>query len=134
MSLTGWGYFELDLWHISYIIGGRNPRFSVWIHLGVVECHTLFIDHCVSFMKIYCLWGYFINFLTQFMILPNNQLSNSASQRYLYRWHNPFLYIEEKIELYQINIYIFSFNAAPIQHDTGKNKLFNFPKSQTSTL
>ena len=23
---------------ISYIIGGRNPKFSVWIHLGVAEC------------------------------------------------------------------------------------------------
>ena len=44
-----------------YIIGGRDPKFSVWIHLGVVECHTLFMDHCVSFTKIYCLWGYFIN-------------------------------------------------------------------------
>ena len=21
---TGWGHFELGLWHISYIIGGRN--------------------------------------------------------------------------------------------------------------
>ena len=51
VSHTGWGYFELDLWHISYIIGGRNPKFSVWIDLEVVECHTLFIDHCVSFMK-----------------------------------------------------------------------------------
>ena len=40
----------------------------------------------------------------------------------------------KKIELYQIIIYIFSFNAAPIQHDTGKNKLFNFPKLQASTL
>ena len=59
---SGWDHFELDLWHISYIIfGGRNPEVSVWILLGVVECHTLFIDHCVSFMKIYCLWGCFIN-------------------------------------------------------------------------
>ena len=91
----------------------------------VVECNTLFIDHCVSFMKIYCLWGHFINCVTQFMILPNNQLLNSAIQRYLYRWYNPFSHIEAKIELYQINIYIFSFNAALIQHDTGKNKLFN---------
>ena len=57
VSRTGWGHFELDLWHISYIIGGRNTKFSVWIHLGVVECHTLFIDHCVSFMKICCLYG-----------------------------------------------------------------------------
>ena len=54
MSRTGWDHFELDLWHISYIIGGRNPKFSVWIHLGVVECHLLFMDQCVSFMKIYC--------------------------------------------------------------------------------
>ena len=46
----------------------------------------------------------------------------------------PFSHIEEKIELYQINIYIFSFNAAPIQHDTGKNKLFNFPKLQVITV
>ena len=57
VSHTGWGHFELDLWHISYNIGGRNPKFSEWIHLGVVECHTLFIDHCASFMKIYCLGG-----------------------------------------------------------------------------
>ena len=55
------GHFELDLWQISYIIGGRNPTFRAWIQLGVVECHTLFIDHCVSFIKTYCLWGYFIN-------------------------------------------------------------------------
>ena len=60
MSRTGWGYFELDLWHIL-IIGGRNLKFSVWIHVGVVECHTLFIEHCVSFMKIYCLLAYLIN-------------------------------------------------------------------------
>ena len=71
MSPTGWGHFELDLWHISYIIGSSNPKFSVWIHLGVVECHTLFIDHCVSFMKIYCLWGYFYQFVTKVMILPS---------------------------------------------------------------
>ena len=45
----------------------------------------------------------------------------------------PF-HIEEKIELYQINIYILSFNTAPIQHDIGKNKLFNFPKLQASNL
>ena len=51
-SVPYWlGHFELDLWHISYIIGGRNPKFSVWIHLGVVECHTLSIDHRVSFIK-----------------------------------------------------------------------------------
>ena len=61
-SVPYWlGLLDLDLWHISYIIGGRNPKFIVWIHLGVVECHTLFIDHCVSLMKIHCLWGYFIN-------------------------------------------------------------------------
>ena len=57
MYRTGWGHFELVVWHISYIIGGSNPKFSVWIHLGVVECHTLFIDYCASFMKIYCLGG-----------------------------------------------------------------------------
>ena len=57
MSRTGWGHFELDLWHISYIIGSRDPKFSVWIHLGVVECHTLFIDHFVLFLKVYFLSG-----------------------------------------------------------------------------
>ena len=86
MPRTGWGHFELDLWHTSYIIGGKNPKFSVWIYLGVAECHTLFIDHCVSFMKIYCLWV-----VAQFIILPNNQVSNSAIQRYLNRWYNRFL-------------------------------------------
>ena len=37
-----WGHLDLDLWHISYIIGDRNPKFSVWIDLGVAECYTLF--------------------------------------------------------------------------------------------
>ena len=60
MSRTGLGHFELDLCHISYIIGGRNPKFSVKIHLGVVECHTLFIDHCVSFMK-FIVFGYILS-------------------------------------------------------------------------
>ena len=32
--------------HTSYIIWGRNPKFSVWIHLGFAECHTLFLHHC----------------------------------------------------------------------------------------
>ena len=75
MSRTGWGHLEFDLWHISYIIGGRNPKFSVWIHLGLVECHTLFIYHCVSFMKIYCLWGYFINLwhYSWFCLIINSQ-------------------------------------------------------------
>ena len=75
MSRTGWGHFELDLWHISYIFGGRNPKFSVWIHLRVVECHTLFIDHCVSFIKIYCFWGYFINLWhnSWFCLIINSQ-------------------------------------------------------------
>ena len=31
--------------HISYIILGRNPKFDVWIHLGVPECHILFSGH-----------------------------------------------------------------------------------------
>ena len=51
MSRTVWGLFELDLGHISYIIGGRNPTFSVWIHLGVVECHTLFMSQCQNSSK-----------------------------------------------------------------------------------
>ena len=34
----------------------------------------------------------------------------------------PFSHFEEKIGLYQINIYIFPFNAAPIQHITGKKQ------------
>ena len=76
---TGWGHFELDLWHISYIIDGRNPKFSVWIHLGVVECHTL----CLIYENLLSL-GVFYQFVTQFMILHNNQLSNSAIQRCLF--------------------------------------------------
>ena len=32
--------------NISYIIGGRNPKFSVCIHLGVSECCLLFSGHC----------------------------------------------------------------------------------------
>ena len=83
-SVPYWlGSLELDLCHISYIIGCRNPIFSVWIHLGVVECHTLFIDHCVSFMKIYCLWRYFINnpFLTELYQI-NIYISLSTQHHY----------------------------------------------------
>ena len=90
MTRTGWGPFEHDLWHISYNIGGMNPKFIVWIHRGVVECHKLIMDHCLIYENLLSL-GVFYQFVTQFMILPNNQLSNSAIQRYLYRWYNPFL-------------------------------------------
>ena len=38
-----------------------TPNLVCGYILGVVECHTLFIHHCVSFMKICCLWGYLIN-------------------------------------------------------------------------
>ena len=44
----------------SHIIGGSNPKFSVWIHLGVVESHTLFKDHCLIYENLLSL-GYFIN-------------------------------------------------------------------------
>ena len=79
--------------------------------------HTVYRSLCIIYENILSL-GVFYQFVTQFIILPNNQLINSAIQRYLYRWYNP-----EKIELFQINIYIFSFNAAPIQHDTRKTNL-----------
>ena len=90
MSRTGWGHFKTDLWHISYIVDGRNPKFSVWIHLGVVESHTVYRSLYLIYENLLSL-GVFYQFVTQFMILPNNQLSNIAIQRYLYRWYNPFL-------------------------------------------
>ena len=68
MSHTGLGHFELDLWHISYINGGRNPKFSVWIHHGVVEGHTLFRSLCLIYENLLSL-GVFYQFVTQFMIL-----------------------------------------------------------------
>ena len=130
---TGVGHFELDLWHISYIIGGRNPKCSVWIHLEVAEYHTMFIDHCVSFMKIYCLWGHFCHTVTQFMILPNNQLSNSAIQRYLNRWYNPFLTLKKRLNCTK-SISTFSLSTQhPYSMIKGKTNS-NFPKLQASTL
>ena len=33
------------LGHISYIICGRNPKFDVWMHLGMAECRVSFIGH-----------------------------------------------------------------------------------------
>ena len=32
--------------HISYILWGRNSKFCVYIHLGMVECHVPFSGHC----------------------------------------------------------------------------------------
>ena len=75
------------------------------------------------------LWA-FLSHCDTIHVLPDNQLSNSTIQRYLYRLNNHFLTLK-KIEVYQINIYIFSFNAAP---NTGKKKLFYFPKLQASTF
>ena len=43
-----WGYFDLDLWHISYIIGGRIPNLVCGYNLGlqsVTHCFCFF-DHC----------------------------------------------------------------------------------------
>ena len=61
MSRTGGVTLNLTSGTSPILLAVGIPKFSVWMILGVVECHTLFIDHCVSFMKIYCLWGYFIN-------------------------------------------------------------------------
>ena len=73
-----------------YIIGGRVSKFSVWIHLGVVASHTVYGSLRLIYENLLSL-GIFYQFVTQFMILPNNQFSNSAIQRYFYRWYNPFL-------------------------------------------
>ena len=112
VSWLFWGYFDLKLWHISYIMGGRIPNLVCGYILGLQS-----VKHCfyrslwpwplVSFMKIYCLWGYFCHIVTQFMCLSDDQLSNSV----FIGWSH----LEEKIELYQIKVYIFSFNVAPIQ-------------------
>ena len=32
--------------HISYILWGRNSKFGVYMHLGMVESHILFLSHC----------------------------------------------------------------------------------------
>ena len=31
--------------HISHVIKGRNPKFSVWMQLLMSECHILFLGH-----------------------------------------------------------------------------------------
>ena len=32
--------------HISYILGGSNSKFAVWMHLGMAECRVPFSGHC----------------------------------------------------------------------------------------
>ena len=59
-----------------YIIGG---------YPGVVASHTVYGSLCLIYENLLSL-GISYQFVTQFMILPNNQFSNSAIQRYLYRW------------------------------------------------
>ena len=78
MSRTGWGHFELDLWRIFYIIGSRNPKFSVWIHLGVVMSHTVYRSLRLIYENLLSL-GVFYQFVTQFMILPHNQLPKQCN-------------------------------------------------------
>ena len=92
-----WGHLDLDLWHTSYIIGDRNPKFSVWIYFGVAECHTLLSDHCdLDLCKLLSL-GAFCHIVTQVMFMLNNQPSKSAIQRYLYRWYIHFLALKKRL-------------------------------------
>ena len=54
------------------LTSGTSPKFSVWRHLGVANCHTLFIDCCdldlwSHLMKRYCLLGHFCHIVTRFM-------------------------------------------------------------------
>ena len=87
VSIPFWGYFDLDLWHISYIVGGKNPKFSVRIHLGVAKYHTLFIDLCdLDLGLIYeneLSLRAFLTHCDTIHVLHDNQLSNSAIHRYL---------------------------------------------------
>ena len=32
--------------YISYILGGRNPKFDSWMYLGMTDCCILFWGHC----------------------------------------------------------------------------------------
>ena len=32
--------------HISYILWGRNSKYDVWMHLGMLECSISFSGHC----------------------------------------------------------------------------------------
>ena len=32
--------------HIFYILEGRNPKFGVWMHLGMAECRVQLSGHC----------------------------------------------------------------------------------------
>ena len=105
----------------QYILGLQSVTHCLYITLTLTS--GLIYENVLSL-------GTFCHIVTQFMILPNNQLSNSTIQKFLYVLQ-PFSHLEEKIELYQINIYTFSLNTAP---NTGKNKLFYFRKWQASTL
>ena len=45
--------------HISYILWNRNSKFGMWMHLGMPECHKLFLGHCdldlwPSFQELLC--------------------------------------------------------------------------------
>ena len=57
VSCTIFGHCDLDLWpsfnnncvrsiSLLFIIWDRNPKFCVWMHLGVVECLVPFTGHC----------------------------------------------------------------------------------------
>ena len=47
VSLTSDLVFRIILSeHISYIIELRNPKFGVWMRLGMAECHIPFLSQC----------------------------------------------------------------------------------------
>ena len=74
------------------LTSGTSP-ISLAVGIPNLVCgmsHSVYRSLCLIYENLLSL-GVFYQFVTQFMILPNNQLLNSAIQRYLYRWYNPFL-------------------------------------------
>ena len=129
---TGWSHFEHDLWHISYIIGGRNPKFIVWIHLGVVECHTLIIDHCLIYENLLSL-GYFINLWhnSWFCLIINSQTVQfkgifiGGTTLFSHRRKDCIATNQYLLFLYQRRTHTAWYE---------ENKLFNFPTLEASAL
>ena len=67
----------------SPILLEGESQISVWLHLGVAECHTLFLYITLTLTAVLIYenllsLGHFSHIITQFTFLSDNQLSNSV--------------------------------------------------------
>ena len=120
----------IPIFYCGYMLGCQRVRtvsghISIIFEEGIpnVVCGYIFGRRVSHTMKINCLCGYFCHCDT-IHVLPDNQLSNSAIQRYLYRWYNHFLTLKKRLKCIK-SISTFSLST---QHPYREKQTILLPK------